>query len=132
MLHAAAGDCVTVKLKNERVAPATGPAPRVSFHVSEVDRTERSSGVNAGFNPEQTVAIGEERTYKFNVDSADIGSAVIGDMGDPNATARGTLRRAGRRPRRARRSATRRRACPVTSASAWTSTSAARATAISP
>jgi hypothetical protein len=89
VLHAAAGDCVTVNLKNERATPATGPAPRVSFNVSEVDRTERSSGVNAGFNPEQTVAVGQERQYRFHVDAADIGSATISDMGSGDATAAG-------------------------------------------
>ena len=90
VLHAAAGECVTVNLKNERVAPATGLPPRVSLHVSELDRTDRSSGVNAGFNPEQTVPIGQERTYRYSVQSADIGSAVLTDMADPNAAARGT------------------------------------------
>jgi manganese oxidase len=90
VLHAAAGECVTVNLKNERAVPATGPSPRVSLNVSEVDRTARSSGVNAGFNPEQTVGVGESRTYRFHVDDAAIGSSVIADMGDASAPERGT------------------------------------------
>ena len=48
VLHVAAGDCVTVTLKNER---ASG---RVSFHADGLLRDPASSGINVGFTPEQT------------------------------------------------------------------------------
>jgi hypothetical protein len=83
VLHAAAGECVTVELSNER---ATG---RASFHVDELARTVASSGVNAGYNPEQTIERGEQRTYRYFVDSEKIGSATISDFGDFDSGARG-------------------------------------------
>jgi manganese oxidase len=83
VLHAAAGECVTVEFSNERTAA------RASFHVSKLARTALSSGINAGFNPEQTVAAGEKRTYRLYADSDRIGSATIADFGDQDSGTRG-------------------------------------------
>ena len=83
MLHAAAGECVTVAFRNERASA------RASFHVDKLTRTAASSGINAGFNPEQTIAPGEERTYRYFADSEKIGSAMIADFGDSDSGARG-------------------------------------------
>jgi len=75
VVHVAAGECLEVNFKNERASA------RASFHVSELLKTTGSSGVNAGFNPEQTVAPGAERTYRFYADTRKIGAAMIGDFG---------------------------------------------------
>lgn len=75
VLHVAAGDCVQVTLKNER---ALG---RVSFHADGLLRTPGSSGVNAGFTPEQTVAVGASRTYRLYADTSRIGGALIANFG---------------------------------------------------
>jgi hypothetical protein len=83
VLHAAAGECVTVELRNERATA------RASFHVDKLVRTAASSGVNAGYNPEQTIAPGERRTYRYFADSEKIGSAAISDFGDLDSGARG-------------------------------------------
>ena len=83
VLHAAAGECVTVQLTNERATA------RASFAVDKLARTLNSSGINAGYNPEQTVAPGEERTYRYYADSEKIGSAVISDFGDFDSGAQG-------------------------------------------
>ena len=80
-LHAAVGDCVEVKFTNQRDEPGEAGQPRASFHVGKVGQTLESSGVNAGFNPEQTVAPGESRTYRYHVDSPKIGSATVADFG---------------------------------------------------
>jgi manganese oxidase len=74
VLHAAEGDCVEVTLTNKRQA-------RTSFHVSEVVRSVKSSGVNAGFTPEQTVATGKSRTYRIYADDARVGATPISDFG---------------------------------------------------
>ena len=83
VLHAAAGECVTVELDNQRARA------RASFNVSKFVRTAASAGVNAGFNPEQTVAPGERRTYRLHADSDKIGSATIADFGDLDSGSRG-------------------------------------------
>jgi hypothetical protein len=83
VLHAAAGDCVTVEFSNRRATA------RSSFDVSKVVRSVNSSGINAGFNPEQTVAPGGRRTYRVYADSERIGSAVVTDFGDVDAGAKG-------------------------------------------
>jgi FtsP/CotA-like multicopper oxidase with cupredoxin domain len=75
VVHVAAGDCVTVNLSNRRVGA------RTSFHVGELVATGGSSGANAGFGPENTVAPGETRTYRYFADTADIGAALITDLG---------------------------------------------------
>jgi len=60
VLRANVGDCILVRLTNETV---DGP---VSFHADNLayDPLE-SMGIAAGFNPPQTVAAGETRTYTF-------------------------------------------------------------------
>jgi hypothetical protein len=73
--HAAAGDCLTVTFNNERATA------RASFHVAELEKTLESSGVNVGFNSEQTVAPGGQRTYRYYADDRKIGSAPVSDMG---------------------------------------------------
>ena len=50
--HVATGDCLTVNFTNQRATA------RSSFHVSKLDHTVQSSGVDVGYNPEQTVAPG--------------------------------------------------------------------------
>jgi hypothetical protein len=44
-------------------------------------RDVASSGVNVGFNPEQTVPPGGTRTYRFYADTRKLGSALISDFG---------------------------------------------------
>ncbi|HEX2728332.1 MAG TPA: chitobiase/beta-hexosaminidase C-terminal domain-containing protein, partial [Rubrobacteraceae bacterium] len=75
VLHAAAGECINVTFKNE------SSNDRASFHVGKLERTPGSSGINVGFNPEQTVGIGQTRQYRFYADTEKIGSAVISDFG---------------------------------------------------
>jgi hypothetical protein len=75
-LHVAAGDCMEVTVRNRRAAT------KVSFHVAELDRTTASSGVDVGFNPENAVAPGATRKYRYYADDEKIGSATITDFGD--------------------------------------------------
>jgi hypothetical protein len=75
VLHVAAGECVVVKLTNHR------NGARVSFHADELLRTVNSSGINVGFNPEQTLAPGETRTYRFYAPTAKTTTALISDYG---------------------------------------------------
>jgi hypothetical protein len=75
VLHVAAGECLNVRFTN---GMATG---RSSFHLSKLDSDIASSGVNVGFNPEQTVAPGESRSYRFYADTVKLGSATISDFG---------------------------------------------------
>ncbi len=82
-LHVAAGECVNVRFTNERAAG------RASFHVAKLLRDISSSGVNLGFNPEQTVAPGASRRYTFFADEANIGSAVISDYGGDDTGVQG-------------------------------------------
>ena len=82
-LHVSAGECVNVRFTNERVSA------RASFHVAKLLRDTSSSGVNIGFNPEQTVAPGVSRRYKLFADDANIGSAVISDYGGDDSGAQG-------------------------------------------
>ena len=89
VLHAAAGECLTVHFTNRRKAGPEGPAPRASFHVAKLDRTPESAGVNVGYDPEGTVAPGESRTYRYHVQSDSIGSAAIGDFGGNDTGSRG-------------------------------------------
>ena len=51
VVHAAAGDCLEVDLTNR-----LGGGTRASFDVGQLLRGKGSSGINVGFNPEQTVA----------------------------------------------------------------------------
>ena len=82
-LHVAAGECVNVRFTNERAAG------RASFHVDKLLRDTSSSGINIGFNPEQTVAPGASRRYKFFADAANIGTAVISDFGGDDTGVQG-------------------------------------------
>jgi hypothetical protein len=83
VLHVAAGDCVNVEFTNQL---ALG---RASFHVDKLLRDTRSSGVNAGYNPEQTVAPGGAKSYRFFADDAKLGSAVISDYGGDDTGVKG-------------------------------------------
>ncbi|HUR84868.1 MAG TPA: multicopper oxidase domain-containing protein [Solirubrobacteraceae bacterium] len=75
IVHIAAGECLEVNFTNERATA------RASFHVSELLKTTASSGINAGFNPEQTLAPSGTRTYRFYADTRKIGAAMISDFG---------------------------------------------------
>jgi manganese oxidase len=75
VLHAAAGECVVVQFTNERPV-------RASLHFGELLRTPASSGVDAGFSPESTVAPNGTRTYRLYADSPKIESALIADFGE--------------------------------------------------
>ncbi len=75
VLHIASGDCLVVTLKNER---ALG---RVSFHDDGLLRAPGSSGVNAGFTSEQTVAPGGSKTYRLYADTAKLGATLIANFG---------------------------------------------------
>jgi manganese oxidase len=81
--HAAAGECVVVNFTNQRATQ------RASFHVAELARTLESSGINAGFNPEQTVAPAGTRTYRFYADTRKIGAATVSDFGAAESGAEG-------------------------------------------
>jgi hypothetical protein len=79
VLHVALGDCVQVAFTNLR-------SVRSSFHLSMLDRKIDSSGVNAGFNSEQTVAPGGSRTYRYYIyPSARYQTALVSDFGGANA-----------------------------------------------
>jgi hypothetical protein len=73
-LHVPAGTCFQVAFTNQR-------SVRSSFHLDMVESTPASSGVNAGFNSEQTVAPGGSRTYRFYADSGRYETALISDYG---------------------------------------------------
>lgn len=75
VLHVAEGECVEVTLKNELAAE------RASFHVGELAESPRSSGVNVGFNPEQTVAPGDKTVYRYYARDARVGAAAVSDFG---------------------------------------------------
>ena len=49
VLHVAAGECIDVVFQNRR-------SVRASFHADGLIRANASSGVNAGYGSEQTVA----------------------------------------------------------------------------
>jgi hypothetical protein len=76
VIHVAAGTCFDVVLKNER-------SVRSSFHADMLESTPASSGVNAGFNPEQTVLPGSTQTYRFFADGDRYQTALISDYGGP-------------------------------------------------
>ncbi|MDQ2911095.1 MAG: Ig-like domain-containing protein, partial [Actinomycetota bacterium] len=75
VLHAAAGECLTVNFTNQRVGA------RASFHLDGLERDPESSGVNAGFTPEQTVAPGLTRAYRFYAGNAHLDSVLLSDAG---------------------------------------------------
>ncbi len=60
VLRVGVGDCVEVRLENRL------EQGRVSFHADRLAYDPRDSmGIAAGFNPDQSVAPGESRTYTF-------------------------------------------------------------------
>ena len=75
VLHVAEGECVQVTLTNHRVLD------RVSFNVTKVLRDTESSGINAGYNPEQTIAPGDSRMYRYFADTQRLGGTLISDFG---------------------------------------------------
>lgn len=75
VLHAAAGDCITVHFTNQRASS------RASFHAGLVLQDTRSSGIDVGFNPDTTVAPGARRDYRFYADGERLESALITDFG---------------------------------------------------
>ncbi|NYI46603.1 FtsP/CotA-like multicopper oxidase with cupredoxin domain [Nocardioides aromaticivorans] len=77
VMHVVAGECVTVTLRNRLLTP-------VGFGMGKLDREAGSGGVDVGFAPEQDVAPGGTRTYRYYVPTDRIGSAAIGDLA--NAT----------------------------------------------
>jgi hypothetical protein len=81
VMHVAQGECVNVKLSNQR------NASRSSFHVGGVLSGTESSGANVGWNPEQSVAPGGTMTYTFFADDEKVQSAIISDFGGSPATA---------------------------------------------
>ena len=87
--HIAAGDCVTVEFINQLLVDATHPSRRASFHLDKLLRNTRSSGINLGFNPEQTVAPGAAKNYRFYADDAKLGSALISDYGGDDTGVKG-------------------------------------------
>jgi FtsP/CotA-like multicopper oxidase with cupredoxin domain len=80
--HVAAGDCLTVDFTNQRATAWS------SFHVSKLDHTPDSSGIDVGYNSEQAVAPGGTKTYRFYADSRKLGSILVDDRGDTDS---GTL-----------------------------------------
>ncbi|MDQ1738025.1 MAG: hypothetical protein QOH56_4276 [Pseudonocardiales bacterium] len=77
VLHAVAGECVTVHLANQRSAP-------VGFSVSKLSRTAGSGGVNVGFSTDQNTAPKTTRDYTYYVSSDRIGTASIADLAGAN------------------------------------------------
>ena len=79
-LHVSARECVEVTFRNQR------SSGRSSFHLGMLERGIGSSGVNVGYNPEQTVAPGGSRLYRFYADTDRIGGGLISDYGDVTST----------------------------------------------
>ena len=75
VVHIAAGECLEVNFTNRRATQ------RASFHVSELVRSVESGGVNVGFNPEQTVLPGGQKTYRFFADTRKLGASTVADFG---------------------------------------------------
>ncbi|MBI3241383.1 MAG: IPT/TIG domain-containing protein [Chloroflexi bacterium] len=79
VLHVAAGQCVKVSLTNRR------STARVSFHLGGLLRDMNSTGINVGFNPEQTIGKNASRTYTFYADNPKLESVLISDFGGDNS-----------------------------------------------
>ncbi|NUR76463.1 MAG: Ig-like domain-containing protein [Thermoleophilia bacterium] len=77
VLHVAAGDCVEVAFTNKRTV-------RSSFHVGMLLHSPDSSGIDAGYNSEQTVATGQSRTYRYYADGDRYETGLISDYGVPS------------------------------------------------
>ncbi len=79
VLHVAAGECVNVTLTNQRATA------RASFHLGGLLRDMNSSGINIGFNSDQTIAPGQTRTYTYYADTHKLESVMISDFGGDNS-----------------------------------------------
>jgi manganese oxidase len=75
VLHVAAGECVNVHFTNQ------SSSSRASFHLDGLLRDINSSGVDVGFNPEQTVTPGQSRDYRYFADTRKLESTIISDFG---------------------------------------------------
>ena len=75
VVHINAGDCVTVNFTNQRALD------RASLSVGELSKAGGSSGVNVGFDPEQTLLPGKSQIYKFYAESPSIEAAQFSDFG---------------------------------------------------
>jgi hypothetical protein len=75
VVHINAGDCLTVNFTNQRASV------RASLSVGELSKSGASSGVNVGFDTEQTVAPGAQRAYKFFAETESIEAAQFSDFG---------------------------------------------------
>ena len=73
VMHAVAGECVTVRLTNLLTTP-------VGFAVGKVDRAVGSGGVNVGFDPDQNVAPNGTRSYVYYLPTDKIGTAPVADL----------------------------------------------------
>ncbi|MEY2400611.1 MAG: hypothetical protein QOJ08_722 [Ilumatobacteraceae bacterium] len=75
VVHINVNDCLTVNFTNQRAIA------RASLSAGELSKSGSSSGVNVGFDPEQTVLPGQSRTYKFYAEAASIEAAQFSDFG---------------------------------------------------
>ncbi len=75
VVHINVDDCLTVNFSNMRLTA------RASLNVGELSKSGGSSGVNVGFDPEQTVLPGKQQTYKFYAESESIEAAQFSDFG---------------------------------------------------
>ncbi|MEO8267388.1 MAG: hypothetical protein ABI706_17950 [Ilumatobacteraceae bacterium] len=75
VVHINVGDCLTVNFTNQRAVD------RASLSVGELSKAGGSSGVNVGFDPEQTVLPGKQQKYKFYAESVSIEGAQFSDFG---------------------------------------------------
>src|SRR4029077_19022264 len=75
VVHINVGDCVTVNFTNQRAVE------RASLSVGELGKAGASSGINVGFDPEQTVLPGQQQTYKFYASNVSIEAAQFSDFG---------------------------------------------------
>ena len=75
VVHINVGDCLTVNFSNQRAVD------RASLSVGELSKSGGSSGVNVGFDPEQTVLPGQQQIYKFYAESESIEAAQFSDFG---------------------------------------------------
>jgi hypothetical protein len=75
VVHINVGDCVTVNFTNQRAVD------RASLSVGELSKSGGSSGINVGFDPEQTVLPGQSQVYKFYAEAVSIEAAQFSDFG---------------------------------------------------
>jgi manganese oxidase len=82
VMHAVAGECLDVTLRNQLTTP-------VGFAMGKVIREGGSGGVNVGYSTDQNVAPGGVRHFVYYVPTEQIGSATIGDLADNTSMKRG-------------------------------------------